>query len=293
MAISFYNDSEKSINLEEFISVTSEKIKFADEDSLLLCSDLLLSLAQNKTFFIDFLNNFLLFPNSVFENVYNEQSFLIYDCPNFYVRATYWPAKSDDSRTIDYLNKTFAYGFAHDHNFSLLTAGYKGEGYWTKLWEYDYEKVIGYPGEEVRLDFLEHTNLCEGKAIYYRPSKDVHLQLPPHAEDSLAINIILKSYKQFDNRQYEFDVENRKIANIIYGTASSKFGLLKLASLFGNSNTSDILLNISQNHKISQVRQEALSCLFQLENDYSIWNIGLNDKEKSVSSFSKYKLDNR
>ena len=34
----------------------------------------------------------------------------------------------------------FFYHVPHDHNFSFLTVGYLGPGYWSEYYEYDYER---------------------------------------------------------------------------------------------------------------------------------------------------------
>lgn len=269
MAISFYSNTKDSLSFDEFLCLTKEKIKFGNEDSLLQCNELLLKLSNNKTFFIDFLNsqlkdNFNLFQS---ENSYNEQSFLLFDCSDFYIRVTYWPKYSSNQKIKSEQDKTFTYNLAHDHNFSLLTAGYKGEGYWTKIWEYDYEKIIGFSGEKVDMKFLEETNLCEGKAMYYIPNKDIHLQLPPKSEDSLAINIILKSYKQFNNKQFDFNIENKTIKNVIYGSSSSKFGILKLASHVNDEKTIELLMNLIKKNEIKLVKEEALISLSKIISD--------------------------
>ena len=267
MAISFFKNNENKISLEEFIDFATKKIRYDDEDSLLECSDHLLWLANNKDFFVDFLNKNLSKNLSKFQinTNYNEQSFMIYECSTFYIRVTFWPKKTINPLIKEQQDITFSYDNAHDHNFSLLTAGYKGEGYWTKLWEYDHESVIGYPGEKVKIKFLEETNLCDGKAIYYRPSKDIHLQLPPKEEDSIAINIILRSQKQFAKTQFDFDIQNSTIKNVIYGSAISKFGLFKLTSLVHNEITLDLLKEIIHEHKIPLVRQEALKNFFKIK----------------------------
>ena len=45
----------------------------------------------------------------------------------------------------------FFYHVPHDHNFSFLTVGYLGPGYWSEYYEYDYGEVVGMPGEKVDL----------------------------------------------------------------------------------------------------------------------------------------------
>jgi hypothetical protein len=295
MPLIFETHLNHEIDFKEFINSAKSKVKFDDIESLLEMKDELLYLGNNKNFFTDYLNNQLKgdIKNFQIDNNYNEQSFLIFDSENFYVRVTYWPILSNNSIIKDFQNKTFSYDMAHDHNFSLLTTGYKGQGYGTKIWQYDYNKVAGYVGEDIDMTFIGETNLSEKKAIFYEPSKDIHLQMPPTAEDSLAINIILKSYKQFEKRQYCFDIENKKIESIIYGTSESKFGILKLASIFGNELSKEILINLSKKHEIPQVRQEAIISLASLENKFENYEIGLNDRDISVRNLCKFHLEQK
>ena len=49
---------------------------------------------------------------------------------NFFVRANLWP--STDGHMLRASGGTsFVYGLPHDHNFSFLTLGYFGPGYWS------------------------------------------------------------------------------------------------------------------------------------------------------------------
>ena len=292
MAYTFVNNNDASISFNEFIESLNKIIKFGKEESILDCVKYLALLANNDNFFLDFLNmeltnNILNFQST---NTYSEQSFILYDCDDYYVRMTFWPVLSNNVSVRNSQNQLFSYGLVHDHNFSLLTAGYKGDGYTTKIWEYDYDKVIGIQNEEIDITFLEETILTKGKIMYYRPSKDIHAQFPPIKEDSLAINIILKSLKQFDNRQYEFDINRSRIKKILYGSAASKFGLIQIAKYSHNLKTIDILHSLATNCGITQVRKESLEVLAAIEDYNDVWEIGLKDKDNSVIEYSKSRL---
>jgi hypothetical protein len=292
MARSFFSKTDDFYSFEEFIDEISKIIIFADEDSLLSCVDPLFKISNNSNFFKDYLNNQLSKNLNSFQkgNTYSEQSYMLYDCEYFFVRITYWPKLISNLKVRDSQMSLFSYGMVHDHNFSLLTAGYKGDGYMTRLWEYDYESVIGYKNEEIQINFLEETKLYPGKAIYYRPSKDIHCQYPPEIEDSLAINIVLKSDDKFTKRQYEFDINQKKIKDIIYGTMAPNYSLINLASFINNSKTIDLLLQLATEHKISLIRQKSLETICEIENSHDIWKIGLKDKDKGVSEYSQMKL---
>jgi hypothetical protein len=293
MAYTYNSNTEETINLDEFIDVLKNTISFGEEESLLDCVQPLFKISNNTSFFTEYLNEQLEKDNTKFQvnNNYSEQSYMIYDCDDFYIRLTYWPTLSSNSKVRDSQEDLFSYNLAHDHNFPLLTAGYKGGGYVTKLWEYDYNEVVGYVNEKVDIKFLEEVTLSKGKALYYRPSKDIHSQYAPLKEDSLAINIILKSRKQFDYRQYQFDIEENKIKNILYGSASAKFGLLQMTKFIHNTKTIDLLHKLGTTHEIPQVRQESLKALFNIEKSKETWKIGFKDKDTSVYQYSKRNYD--
>ncbi|MBL4643177.1 MAG: hypothetical protein JKY44_06255 [Flavobacteriaceae bacterium] len=294
MAHTYYSNTKDSITFNEFIDTISKVINFQDEDSLLECVNPLLKLSNNSSFFTEYLNQQLNLNMDEFQkgNSYSEQGYKLYECKDFFIRITYWPKISTDERFSQPQSDLFSYDMAHDHNFPLLTAGYKGDGYTTKLWEYEYENVIGYKNEKVDMKFLEETTLHQGKALYYRPSRDIHSQIPPKIEDSLAINIILNTHNQFEHRQYEFDTNQKKIKDIIYGSSESKFNIIKLATLFNNDETVGLLTKIASKHKIPQVRQESLISLSNIEKSNEVWKIGLKDKDSSVVELCKLNLEN-
>lgn len=295
MALSFSIQSDEEISFDDFINTVTNKIKKKDEASLLSCSDVLLKLANNKQFFLDFLNTNLMGDVNKFQlhNQYSEQSYILHETPEYFVRLTYWPILSSNKSIRDAQNKLFSYGFAHDHNFSLLTAGYKGKGYKTDLWEYDYDKVIGYAGESVDLRFLESTYLSEKKALYFRPSKDIHCQFPPEEEDALAINIILRSDDKRE-RQYAFDTEAKRIKSLIYegGNNIGKFSILNLAQFIHNDRTVDLLEQLSNNHEDGLIRQESLDALYKITSSEEVWKEALRkNTDPRVRAYARMGLE--
>src|SRR3546814_20111803 len=92
-------------------------------------------------------------------------------------RSKFWPGPRDSCFKSSG-SSPFFYHVPHDHNFSFLTVGYLGPGYWSEYYEYEYDKVVGYPGEAVDLRFVERSRLEEGKVILYRAHRDLPTQLP-------------------------------------------------------------------------------------------------------------------
>ena len=233
MALSFYSNTNEAISFEDVTKSLEEKIIFGNEKSLLSCTDLLFKICNNPDFLSDFINKRLTENLETYQtgNAYSEQSIIMHDCNKFFIRATYWPKLLKNLRVREAHNNLFSYGLIHDHNFPLLTGGYLGSGYKTKLWEYNHDDVIGYSGEKVEVKFLEETTLHPGKVMYYRPSQDIHCQLPPEEEDSVAINIILKTRQHFKKKQFEFDVEKNENKKVLDGTLAHLINFIKLSTI--------------------------------------------------------------
>ena len=60
----------------------------------------------------------------------------------FFLRANMWPAAEDNMLKASG-GTSFSFGLPHDHNFSFLTLGYFGPGYWSDYYTFDHEAVAG------------------------------------------------------------------------------------------------------------------------------------------------------
>ena len=190
------------------------------------------------------------------DNQYSAQVVMLHARPNskFALRANFWPALKD-SVVRHSGPDPFLYGLPHDHNFSFLTVGYLGPGYWSDYYEYDYGSVVGYPGEHVDLRFVEKARLDQGKVMLYRAHKDINLQLPADAM-SVSINILETSHSSVFRDQYRFDLENRTIDGIM--TRTSLEPMLALAAHYGGEEGEDLLRNFAAAHPSERVRWAAL-----------------------------------
>jgi hypothetical protein len=158
----------------------------------------------------------------------------------------------------------FFYHVPHDHNFSFLTVGYLGPGYWSDYYEYDHAGVVGLPGESVDLKFIEKARLEPGKVMLYRAHLDVHDQLP--ADDmSISINIMHASPCLPFLNQYRFDVKAQKIAGLL--SRSSAESLLALAAHHGGDNGRDLLESFAAAHPCDRIQFAALRELASAEPD--------------------------
>ncbi len=190
------------------------------------------------------------------DNQYSAPVVLLHAHPrsSFVIRANFWPALKD-SVVRHSGQDPFFYGVPHDHNFSFLTVGYLGPGYWSDYYEYDYGSVVGYPGEHVNLRFVEKARLELGKVMLYRAHKDIHLQLPADAM-SVSLNILEASHSSVFRDQYQFDVENQTIAGIMTRTALEP--MLALAAHYGGDESEGLLRDFVAAHPSDRVRWAAL-----------------------------------
>jgi hypothetical protein len=211
----------------------------------------------------------------------------------YFIRANFWPSPRD---TLFKTSGTspFFYHVPHDHNFSFLTVGYLGPGYWSEYYEYDYEQVTGLPGEKVDLKFVEKAKLDQGKVMLYRAHKDIHNQLP--ADDlSVSINIMEASPRLPFLAQYEFDVARCEVVRLL--NRSSTEALLALAANHGGGNARDLVENFADGHPSDHVRFAALRELAGAERDIeqglAILARGAESSSQLVSEMSRREMATR
>jgi hypothetical protein len=194
-------------------------------------------------------------------NHYTAQVILLHATPGFAIRANFWPA-AGDSVVVNSGTDPFFYGVPHDHNFSFLTVGYVGPGYWSDYYEYDYGEVAGYIGEKVPLRFVERSRLAQGKVMLYRGFRDVHSQLPPDSL-SVSLNVLAQSDRSDFCDQYRFDLERREVAGLV--NTSSLEALVKLAVHIGGDNGRDLADAFASGHPSERVRFAAIEAQASIE----------------------------
>jgi hypothetical protein len=228
-----------------------------DEDNFASWGIQLKKLANDRNFLADMMIVELKqrCDGQVRDNQYSAQVVMLHGrSQKFIMRANFWPALKD-SVVRHSGTDPFFYGVPHDHNFSFLTVGYLGPGYWSDYYEYDYGEVVGYPGEAVDLRFVEKARLDEGKVMLYRAHKDIHLQLPADAM-SVSLNIVETSHSSAFRDQYRFDLATSTIDGIM--TRMSLEPMLALAAHFGGSEGMDLLANFARSHPSDRIRWCAL-----------------------------------
>jgi len=118
-----------------------------------------------------------------------------------FLRAAVWPA-AGDALVRASGGAAFVYGLPHDHNFSFLTHGYFGPGYWSDYYEYEYEAVAGWTGERAHLIPAGQHRLENGSVMLYRAHRDVHAQLPA---DSLSVAPQHRHQRRQHHRRHHHD----------------------------------------------------------------------------------------
>jgi hypothetical protein len=250
--------TEESIELAELVEMLETgDFDSRDEDNFASWGPQLKKLGNNRTFLADLMIEELKgrCEGQVRDNQFSAQVVMLrHKAERYYIRANFWPALTD-SVIRHGGTDPFFYNIPHDHNFSFLTVGYLGPGYWSDYYEYDYGAVAGVPGEDVALRFIEKARLEQGKVMLYRAHQDVHLQLPADAM-SVSLNIVESAHSASFRDQYRFDVENRKIDGIM--TRMSIEPMLALAAHFGGEEGADLLVSFADRHPSDRIRWSAL-----------------------------------
>lgn len=232
-----------------------------DEDSLDHAARCLRRLGNNRDFLGDLLIEELTqrHREDVLDSPYGPQVvMLVPPRGDYFIRANIWPSEQEHMIRASGAS-TFAIGLAHDHNFSFLTHGYFGPGYWSDYYEYDYADVTGYCGEPVpSLRFTGRSRLEQDKIMLYRAHLDVHAQLPADSL-SVSLNIMHTQGAQGWLDQYRFDLERREIAAILSPGPSEAF--IKLAVVLGSAEALDLAHSFARQHPSDNMRLAAWDAL--------------------------------
>jgi hypothetical protein len=246
-----------AIGLDECVDVLSQRgFDPADEESLHAAARDLARLGNDRAFLGDILIGELkrrceIDPG---ETSYGPQT-VVLSRPSgqFFLRANIWPSR--DEHVLRASGEApFYFDVPHDHNFSFLTLGYFGPGYWSDYYEYDFERVDGFVGEKVDLRFVERTRLEQGKLMLYRAHRDVHVQHPADAL-SVSLNVMHMAPHQGWFDQYRFDVGTRRIAGILNPGASEV--ALRLAVALGLDEARDLAAEFGRTHPSDRMRLAA------------------------------------
>ena len=253
-------------SLEEAAAgITAQGFDPHDEDSLMGAARWLRRLGNNQTFLGDLLIEQLAqrHREEPGGNAYSPQVvMLVPPGGSFFIRANIWPSANEHMVRASG-EAAFAIGLPHDHNFSFLTHGYFGPGYWSDYYEYEFAEVVGYRGEPVpSLRFIERSRLEPGKLMLYRAHRDVHAQLPADSL-SVSLNVMHTAGAQGWLDQYKFDLDRREIAAQISPAPSAAF--LKVAVGLGGEEALDLAHRFALRHPSDTMRLAAWEALASRE----------------------------
>ena len=237
-----------------------------DEESTAAAAIWLKRLANNRDFLGDFLIHQLesQYRKNVVESGYGPQAIVLSPLSNgTFLRANIWPSEQDHCYQASGA-KTFVYGVPHDHNFSFLTVGYLGPGYRSDYYEYVYEDVAGYAGEECELKFIERSALHEGKLMLYRAHKDIHSQLTPE-KLSISINVMTVDTALSWYDQYGFDLEEQRVERVLSPNSTEAF--LRVAIATGHESALDLAEQFGRNHPSDRLRLASFEARSLLQED--------------------------
>jgi hypothetical protein len=260
MPIVIDTQETRSLQLEELIERLDTDLDTRCHDSMTAAAADLKALANNRTFLADVVARELKdLAGMQRGNTYTPQVVMLHlnPCKNYFLRANIWPSANDAVMQASGPDPFF-YHKPHDHNFNFLTVGYHGPGYWSDYYEYDYDKVAGYPGESMGLRFIERSALTQGKVMLYRAFVDVHDQLPAD-ELSISLNIMENTLRPVITDQYAADTATGVIKKMV--NRNNMVCVLSVAAAIGDENTVEIIDHIARNHVNPRIRFAALRSL--------------------------------
>jgi hypothetical protein len=275
MATTINIRSQRSITPQEYIEYINENIDLRDEAAVLNSAEQFSALNNNKAFALDILHAELKrAPNS------NETSFYsLHSCivargkptrpeQSYMLRLNIWPCVPQSALTValaQSVHQLYGYDIPHDHNFSFMTAGYWGPGYETAVFEYECAESQPYPNDALALRFLERTFLSEGKIMYFRTSRDVHIQFAP-SEPSMSLNLLINLPENQHVEQYVVDLDSQRIAEYIpFSIITKRTRIIECVAQLGDENSVELLFDILQKHPARRLRHAALKALVKVK----------------------------
>ncbi|MEW6167156.1 MAG: HEAT repeat domain-containing protein [Pseudomonadota bacterium] len=290
MAITIPGSTDRVVTIEEFLDYVGSQVDLRDTDSIIESAPMLRALANNRTLILERLNRQV---KSLYsrDTVDSAQTVFLGKGDGFFVRANIWPSTADISAGRVYQDQ-FAYDAAHDHNYSFLTVGYFGPGYVTEIYEYDPDSIEGYAGERVELQFLERVKFGVGSAMFYRASRDVHIQYAPD-DLSITINMMILRPEVMLRDQYFFDLESRTLTGFPPQLDSSRrVSIVRMAGYTGDADSAQLLTDLARTHPCRRTRLAAFEALAQLQPPRAaeIWETACRDREPLVAHAAQRRL---
>lgn len=289
MAITLNLEAPRRVGVEELIDFVAHEIDLRDPQNILAAAPLLSGLAEDRELVTRRLNEEVrrLFKGPALSSA---QSLFLGGGKDFYLRANLWPPAADIAGGLVTRDR-FSYDLAHDHNYNFLTVGYSGPGYRSDIYEYDRETLSGEPGEPVALRFLERVHFRTGMVMFYRASKDVHIQYPP--EDlSISLNLMVADAHTRLRDQLFFDLERRVLLDYpASADISKRVSILRLAGRIGDQNTRQLLSDLASRHPCQRTRWACYEALAEGAScTAAVWETACRDPAPLVAGRARRRL---
>ncbi|MHA6718318.1 transposase [Sphingomonas sp. RS6] len=278
--------SDDAIALDDLIeALATRPIDPRDEDAFASLGPLLARLGRNRTFLADLAIDELKTrcTGQTTLGAYGPQVFLLRPPTGRYVlRANFWPSRGDAAMRASGA-AAFFYDMPHDHNFSFLTYGYLGPGYWSDYYEYDPDALVGLPGEDVELRFIGRQRLEPDMLMLYRMRRDIHVQLPPD-RFSVSLNILGSDPAQPWVEQFRFDVARGTIAENLTTTGAETLVALAVHA----ANGLDLAERFALHHPCDRMRVTAIDALASAQPTMadSLWDRASRDSSAYVAGYA-------
>ena len=256
-------DHPTPVEVEDFIGALRKVYRVNSVEAMLSVADIFQGLPANREFLRDALIAEIKRIGAERHNLgsFAPQSFIIHRALPFSLRLNLWVPPAGSSRKVEQEARIYSYERAHDHNFSLLTVGAGGPGYRTLVFEYDRSTIGGYEGEPVEMTHLEDTSLPTGKAMIYRPLRDIHVQLPPDAP-SMSLNLLVVEEKEIvEQPQYFFDLETRTIVPMNENEVGRRVGFLHAVGYFADEKCAALLFDLARQSRNPSLRAAAVHAI--------------------------------
>ncbi|HEX7690265.1 MAG TPA: hypothetical protein VF453_21340 [Burkholderiaceae bacterium] len=273
------------ISLDEYIAYCDEHLAPDDEDNIFAGAAMLQALALDRRMLVDKLNDYFRQDDELNDlSTYSSMTMMLALRPKYFIRANTWVRPRAYAADDAWENTLYAYDYAHNHNFSLLTVGYHGPGYRTDIYRLDDPSAItGYEGEKVSLAYEGRYQLGRGDVLLYERVRDVHVQLPPDGL-SISLNLMPLDSRLCLTEQFSFDVQAGTIASLVGSQVAQQSDLLRMAACVGDGDTAELLLRLARRHSNQSTRLAAMQSAVMLlpSEAEKIWEIGLDDKSEIV-----------
>jgi hypothetical protein len=110
------------------------------------------------------------------------------------------------------------------------------------------------------MQHLEDTMLTTGKAMIYRPHRDIHVQIPPDAP-SMSLNLLIEEKEIVETPQYYFDLATSSVVPMNDNEIGRRVSFLESVGHFADESCTSLLFDVAREHRNPEVRAAALHAI--------------------------------